>query len=180
VLVVYAHPDPESFTAFVRDRVVATLTHRGHDVDLLDLYDEGFAPEFTMEDLHAHDHHTKPPVEIVEHVERLRRARALVLVYPTWYGGPPAMLKGWFDRVFTAAVPVRNIRRLAVVTVHGSSKPVNAIGGEPGKRMIFRTLRVLCHPLAHPHWIALYGVDRATDADRGAFLARVERRVNRL
>jgi len=177
-LVVYSHPDPESFTASVRDRVVATLARQGSTVDLLDLYGEGFDPVFTVDDLRRHDEHLAPQGVIAEHVVRLHRARAVVFVYPTWYGSPPAMLKGWIDRVFTLGVPLRNIRRLVVVTTHGSSKSVNAIGGEPGKRMIFRTLRVLCHPLARPRWIALYGIDRASDADCAAFLERVERRLS--
>jgi putative NADPH-quinone reductase len=90
------------------------------------------------------------------------------------------MLKGWIDRVFTPGVPIRNVHRLVVVTTHGSTKRVNAIGGEPGKRMIFRTLRVLCHPLARSRWIALYDIDRAGADDRAAFLARVERRLTRV
>ena len=148
VLVVYAHPDPVSFTAEVRDRVVSTLTRRGQTVDVLDLYGEAFDPVFNVDDLRAHDDHLPPSGVVAEHVERLHRAGTIVFVYPTWYGGPPAMLKGWIDRVFTLGVPLRNIRRLVVVTSHGSSKGVNALGGEPGKRMIFRTLRVLSHPLA--------------------------------
>jgi putative NADPH-quinone reductase len=178
VLVVYAHPDPDSFCAHVFDRVVATLTARGHSLDVIDLYAAAFDPAFNVEDLSAHDNHTQPTGVVAEHVARLRRARVVVFVYPTWYGGPPAMLKGWIDRVFTPGVPLRNIRRLVVVTTHGSSKVVNAIGGEPGKRMIFRTLRVLCHPLARSRWIALYDTDRATDGDRAAFLTEVDRRLS--
>jgi NAD(P)H dehydrogenase (quinone) len=180
VLVVYAHPDPESFIAAVCDRVVSTLARNGHAVDVLDLYGEGFDPLFNVDDLRAHDDHLPPSGELAEHVERVRRVRVIVFVYPTWYGGPPAMLKGWIDRVFTPGAPLRNLHRLVVVASHGSSKAVNALAGEPGKRMIFRTLRVLCHPLARSRWIALYGVDRASAADRAAFIARVERRLSRV
>ena len=192
-LVVYCHPDAASFTARVRDEVVATLRSQGRTVDLLDLYADGFDPVFDLADKHAHDEHTVPPGVPTEHAERLRRAGVVVLVYPTWYGGPPAMLKGWIDRVFTPGVAyhlppgasrvragLRNVRHIAIVTTHGSSKWVNAVGGEPGKRMIRRTLRVLCHPLARSHWIALYGMDRAGDAERAAFLTRVGREISRL
>jgi NAD(P)H dehydrogenase (quinone) len=180
VLVVYCHPDPASFIAEVRGRVVSTLTRAGHPVDVVDLYSDVFDPVFNVDDLRTHDDHLPPTGVIAEHAERLRRARVIVFVYPTWYGGPPAMLKGWIDRVFSPAVPVHNIHRLVVVTSHGSSKAVNALAGEPGKRMIFRTLRVLCHPLARSRWIAMYGIDRASADDRAAFLARVERRLTRV
>lgn len=192
-LVVYAHPDPESFTAVVRDRVVEALTARGHTVDLLDLYAERFDPVFTLTDLRAHDTHTSPGGVPDVHAARLVRTRTVVFVYPTWYGGPPAILKGWIDRVFTPGVAyhlpagatrvhagLHNVRRLVIVTTHGSSKWVNVLGGEPGKRTIFRTLRVLCHPLTRCRWIALYDVDRADDGARAAFLDRVGRRVSRI
>jgi putative NADPH-quinone reductase len=177
---VYSHPDPNSFTAAVRERVLSALAREGRTVDLLDLYGETFDPVFNVEDLRVHDEHLPPSGALVEHVRRLQRATVLVFVYPTWYGGPPAMLKGWIDRVFTMDSSLHNIRRIVVVTTHGSSKLVNAFGGEPGKRMIFRTLRVLCHPLARSRWIALYGIDQASQDDCAAFLARVERRLSQL
>jgi putative NADPH-quinone reductase len=70
---------------------------------------------------------------------------------------------------------LQNVRRLVVVTTYGSSRWINAIEGEPGKRLVLRWLRVLCHPLARSRWIALYGMDSSDEAARVAFLARVER-----
>jgi hypothetical protein len=63
------------------------------------------------------------------------------------------------------------------ITTHGSSKLINALEGEVGKRMVTRTLRAVCHPLARTRWIALYGIDTASDAQRAAFLERVARRL---
>jgi putative NADPH-quinone reductase len=116
----------------------------------------------------------------------------LVLVYPTWWGGPPAILKGWLDRVWIEGVAyalpagtdrvqprLRNLRRLVVVTTHGSPKRINVIEGEPGKHLVGRQLRALCHPLARTRWIAMYGMDTADDAGRREFLTRVERRLSR-
>jgi putative NADPH-quinone reductase len=103
------------------------------------------------------------------------------------------MLKGWIDRVWVNDVAwtlpdganrlrpaLRNVRRLVAVTTHGSSKWINAIEGESGKRTLTRSLRTMCHPLARTTWLAMYGVDNASDAERLAFLDRVERRVARL
>jgi len=193
VLLVHCHPDPASFTAHLRDRAVSVLRAGGHDVDLLDLYAEGFEPELTPRDrvTHRDPPDTKP--HLADHARRLQWAEALVFVYPTWMGGQPAMLKGWFDRVWingiAYALPegadrvrplLRNIRRIVAVTTHGSSKLVNAVEGEPGKRVITRSLRVLCHRFARTSWIALYGIDRATEVERTAFVERVERRLARL
>ena len=65
------------------------------------------------------------------------------------------------------------------ITTHGSSKLVNATEGEAGKRMVTRTLRAVCHPLARTTWLAMYGVDTSTAAQRQAFLDRVERKLKR-
>ena len=100
------------------------------------------------------------------------------------------MLKGWFDRVLVKDIAfelppdsnrihakLRNVRRIVAITTHGSSKFVNALEGEVGKRMVTRTLRAVCHPFARTSWIALYGIDTATDAKKAAFLDRVGRQL---
>ena len=100
------------------------------------------------------------------------------------------MLKGWIDRVWVKDVAfdlppqssrvharLHNVRRIIAITTHGSSKLVNALEGETGKRMVTRTLRSVCHPLARTTWIAMYGVDTSSDADRRSFLDRVERKL---
>ena len=73
-----------------------------------------------------------------------------------------------------------NVRRLVVVTSHGSTKFVNALEGEGGKRVVSRALRVLCSRRCRTSWIALYDIDRAPAERRAAFLDRVERRLARL
>jgi putative NADPH-quinone reductase len=190
---VYAHPLAESFGAALRDVAVRALGAGGHIVDLLDLHADGFEPRLSRAEWQAHRVPAAPRAAVVQdHGARLRSADALVLVYPTWWGGPPAMLKGWFDRVWVEGVAyelrpgtdrvrprLRNLRRLVVVTTHGSPKRINAVEGEPGKRLVGRQLRVLCHPLARTRWIAQYGMDTADEATRRAFLARVERRLSR-
>ena len=81
----------------------------------------------------------------------------------------------------TASKPgLRNIRRLVAVTTHGSPKWINMVEGEGGKRTVTRSLRTMCHPRAHATWLAFYGVDTSSDAQRAAFLHRVERRLTRL
>jgi len=190
-VVVHCHPLADSFVAAVRDRALAGLGAAGHDVDLLDLYADGWRCE--GDDRPAAGEPSDDPV--AGHAGRLRAARALVLVYPTWWGGQPAMLKDWLDRVWpVAAGPgpsrpwpwpqgrggLRGLRRLVAVTTHGSPKWVNAIEGEAGKRVVLRQLRLDCHPLARSTWLALYGVDQSDRARKQAFLDRVGRTMARL
>jgi putative NADPH-quinone reductase len=191
-LVVYCHPLEESFVAAARDRVVAALDAGGAEVRLTDLYAEGFEPEFTPTDRARHLEPGADP-SLRHHVDDLQWCDTLILVYPTWWSGQPAMLKGWIDRVWVNGVAwtlpegtnrlrpaLRNVRRLVAVTTHGSAKWTNALEGEVGKRTLTRSLRSMCHPLTRTTWIGCYGLDTATDADRREFLDRVERRITRL
>lgn len=188
-LVVYCHPNPASLTAVARDRVVAALHERGHEVRVTDLYAIGFDPVLSAQERQRHLE-PGPDPSVADHAADLQWCAHLVLVYPTWWSGQPAMLKGWIDRVWVRDVAfdlpsesnrvharLRNVRRLTVVTTHGSSKFINAVEGEAGKRMITRTLRAVCHPLARTTWIAMYGVDTASDKQRRAFLDRVARKM---
>lgn len=193
VWVVSCHPLPDSFTAEVRVRVLTGLALAGHEVRHTDLYADDFDPAMPAVERERHlaAPETKPAV--AAYVEHLRWCDTLVFVYPTWWTGQPAMLKGFIDRTFIHGVAwdlppgadrlrprLHHIRRLAVVTTHGSSKWVNALEGEAGKRIVTRALRVLCHPLTRTSWIALYGIDRSSADDRRRFLDRVEARMARL
>jgi len=191
-LVVYCHPDDGSFVRAVRDRVTTALRSQGAEVRVDDLYAYGFDPAFTGTD---HRRHLEPGADpsLQRYVDDLLWCDTLVFVYPTWWSGQPAMLKGWIDRVWVNGVAwdlppgsdrierrLTNVRRLVAVTTHGSSKWVNAIEGEAGKRVVLRQLRLDCPPLARSTWLALYCVDQSDRARRQAFLDRVGRTMARL
>jgi NAD(P)H dehydrogenase (quinone) len=191
-LVVYCHPLDDSFISAVRDRVLAGLTAGGAEVRLTDLYADGFDPAFSASERADHLAPGTVPA-LASYAADLRWCDTLVLVYPTWWSGQPAMLKGWIDRVWVNEVAwtlpdganrlrpeLRNVRRLVAVTTHGSSKLINAIEGESGKRTITRSLRAMCHPFARTTWLGCYGIDTAPDEHRAAFLERVESRLRRL
>lgn len=188
-LVVYCHPVEDSFVGAALARVVAGLESSGAKYRVHDLYREGFEPEFTAQE---HAAHLTPGADpsVRRYADDLAWCDTLVFVYPTWWAGQPAMLKGWIDRVWVNGVAwelpaggkrvtplLRNIRRLVVVTTHGSSKLVNAIQGEGGKRTISRSLGSMCHRRSRTHWIALYGADTCSEGRRAVFLDRVERRL---
>lgn len=190
-LVVYCHPDPDSYTAAVLQRALDALRAAGHDVRLTDLYAEDFDPVLSAEERR---HHLDPGASesVSRHADDLSWCEQLVLVYPTWWSGQPAMLKGWIDRVWVRGIAwdlppgsnrvrpmLHNVHRLIAVTTHGSSKLLNALQGETGKRTVMRTMRSLCNHRARIKWVALYGVDRSTDRDRRRFLDRVASTLSR-
>ena len=124
--------------------------------------------------------------------ERLQSCEMLVLVYPTWWGAQPAILKGWFDRVWANGVAydvhedgsaptprLANVTRVIAITTHGSSKLVNSLQGEAGKRFVKRSLRVAVSRRCRISWLALYGLDRAGASDRERFVRRVSERLAR-
>ena len=191
-LVVYVHPVEGSYTSSVRDAIIQHLPSQHHEVRLRDLYAENFDPFLSATERALH--HTPPTTrpELARDVEDLRWCEAIVFVYPTWWSGLPAMLKGWIDRTWMNEVawslPVgantirprlTNIRRLVAVTTHGSSKVVNALQGEPGKRTISRSIRLMCNPWCRARWIALYGLDKSKLEDRQKHLATIGQRVAR-
>ena len=74
----------------------------------------------------------------------------------------------------------RNVRRIVVVTSHGSSKLINALEGESGKRTLTRSMRAMCSKRTRTTWCAVYGLDTAAAEKRERFLAKVERTLSRI
>ena len=185
-LVVYCHPSPTSYIAAVRDGVLAGLDAAGAESRLIDLYGEQFTPELSAAE-HAAHHLPGTDPSVADHASALQWCDVLIFVYPTWWAGQPAMLKGWFDRVWANDVAwelpdganrlrprLRNVKRIVAVTTHGSPKYINVVEGEGGKRTLTRSLRAMCHRFCRTTWLALYNLDRCSEADRIRFLARTE------
>jgi len=94
VLIVYAHPNPNSFNAALRDLAVQALSQAGHSVLLSDLYDMRFNPVLSVQELQGNLQDIQPEIE------KVRRADLLLFQFPDWWYGMPAIMKGWIDRVF--------------------------------------------------------------------------------
>ncbi|GIX11651.1 NAD(P)H-dependent oxidoreductase [Elioraea sp.] len=190
ILLVYCHPREDSFCATLRDAVRGALAARGHPVDLVDLYAEGFAPALSAEE-RARYHDEATNIDgVAHHVASLRAAEALVLVYPTWWYGMPAMLKGWFDRVWLPGVAFRlgpgaieplltNIRRIAVVTTYGSPSWLLWAIGRPDRKLVGRALRRLCARGCRLDWLSLTRMDRRDPPELASFRARVVEHFSR-
>jgi putative NADPH-quinone reductase len=100
-LVVFAHHRADSLTAAIARRVADRIEADGYSVDLLDLHGEGFDPRGRVEDEPDYGNRDKRYSEEVHaHAERLLAADRIAVVFPVWWFGLPALLKGWIDRVW--------------------------------------------------------------------------------
>ncbi len=187
VLYVFCHPLQDSFHAAVLKESLAGLKDGGHEVDLCDLYAEGFDPVLSA-DMRRRYHDTKRNQEGLEgYVKRLREAEALVLQFPVWSFGPPAMLKGWFDRMLMPGVAfdmtdpanikssLTHIRALAGITTYGRQWWTALYVGDPPRKIVKRYLPRLFAPSLRPQYHALYHMNVATDAQRKDFMVRVRK-----
>ena len=130
-LVIYAHPNPKSFSNAIRHTVVKTLREKGETVEEIDLYAMGFQPVLSGSDLAAAQKGGVVP-EIQQEQARITRSDRLVVIFPLWWGGMPAILKGYFDRVLTHGFAFKAGRggvqgllagkSVALVTATGGSK----------------------------------------------------------
>ena len=191
VLLVYCHPRADSFCAAVRDAAIMALKAAGHALEVRDLYAEGFSPTLSAEERGRYYDEGANLVGIESHAASLRRAEALLFVYPTWWFGPPAMLKGWLDRVWVPGVAFRrggpavlrpllcNIRRIGVITTYGSPRWLLWLVGWPDWRLVRRGLRPLCARGCRVDWLALTDMDTCTAPQRERFLAHVRARLSR-
>ncbi len=100
ILAVFCHPIRESFSGKMLDRLVAGLEASGHEVQVADLYREGFQPALTAED-YVQFENLPMPDDVLKEQERVEWSDALVFVFPVYWWSFPAMLKGWIDRVFS-------------------------------------------------------------------------------
>ncbi|MBW2560316.1 MAG: NAD(P)H-dependent oxidoreductase [Deltaproteobacteria bacterium] len=101
VSVILAHPDKESFNHAIAAAVVETLNQNGHAVCFHDLYQEKFDPILPTEEI---PEDAPLPPEIEKHCTEISEAEGIIVIHPNWWGQPPAILKGWVDRVIRPGV----------------------------------------------------------------------------
>jgi NAD(P)H dehydrogenase (quinone) len=191
VLVVYAHPVETSFAGALHRTVVDTLKAGGHEVDDCDLYAENFQPVLTYEErTNYHDVGlNRAPVD--SYVERLLRAEAFIIVCPIWNFGLPAILKGYFDRVFLPGVSFRlengvvspnltNIKHVVMITTYGAIRWRAFLVGDPPRKIAKRFLWSVFRTRKPPRFLALYDMNNATQEKCEAFVERVRAAMTRL
>ncbi len=192
-LVVYCHPRSDSFTAAVRDRVLEGLSQAGAEVRVQDLYAMGFDPVMGGQEHAEYEDEAINQHPVAREIVDLDWCDTLIFVYPTWWYGLPAMLKGWLDRVLVPGVAflmpdatsanirpgLTHITRLAVFTTCGASWWLTRMIGAPGRRTILRGVRLLCAKGCKTAFAAHYLMDSSTPESRAAHLAKVDRKLER-
>lgn len=191
-LVVIAHPDAASFTHAAARAAIDGLRHAGHDVDVIDLYAEGFGAALSADEHRAYA--TDEPIiddAVRRSAARVGGAEILVFCYPTWWSAMPAILKGWIDRTLVRGVAFRfderqrvrpamtHVRRVVGISTYGSSKLYVKLINDNGRRIVFRTIRANAGLFTRANWLAMYSLDTATDGQRQRFLATVRSKAER-
>lgn len=182
-MVLFAHPCAESFGTALHAQVLESLRAKDWDVDDCDLYAENFQPVLTEEERRGYHDVPDNLGPVATYVERLRAAEALILVFPVWNFGYPAILKGFFDRVFLPGVSFRledgqvlpnltHIKKLAAVTTYGGTRMRAMMAGDPPRRHFTRSIWHVCRPYKM-RYLALYDMNRVDQARRAGFLQRV-------
>jgi putative NADPH-quinone reductase len=192
VLYLYCHPLAESFHGAIRGRALAGLATAGPDVDLLDLYAEKFDPVLSEEGRRHYHDIPRNQAGLEGYIARLRRADVLVVQFPIWCFGMPAMLKGFFDRLIIPGVAfdlsdpararplLRNFKHIIGIVTYGRPRWTAMAMGDPPRRIVKRYLRWFADAHARVDYHALYHMNVASEARRAAFLNRIEAAMARL
>jgi len=122
ISIILAHPRKGSFNLAIADTAAATLRETGHSVTVHDLYEEKFDPLLPYPEI-ARDA-VLPPL-VAEHCREIASADGIVIVHPNWWGMPPAILKGWIDRVLRPGVAYRFVE-----TDSGDGIPIGLLKAE--------------------------------------------------
>jgi putative NADPH-quinone reductase len=197
VMVLHAHPVAESYNGALYNTVLETLRAKGHQVDPVDLYAENFNPVMSRQG--RLDYHNVPDnitPELKPYVDRLMAAEALVVVYPIWNYGFPAILKGYFDRVFIPGVSfvleggsspdkgklkpnLKHIRKVAFITSYGGDRWRTMLMGDPPRRFARRWGWATFGGRRPPKYLAFYDMNNATPERLKAFIEKVRRAMKR-
>jgi NAD(P)H dehydrogenase (quinone) len=194
IQVVHGHPLSDSYNAALFQRIIETLRTGGHQVFATDLYRENFQPSLTAAERGSYFDLPYDDSAIASYTETLRNVDGIVFCFPHWWFSMPAIVKGYFDRVWGPGIAfeheptggrivpkLTNIKLFGVVTSYGSPWwLVKFYAGDPGRKVLMRGLRPMCHPKAETFYLTHYDMDRSTPETRAAFLEKVAARVGRI
>jgi putative NADPH-quinone reductase len=157
ISVILAHPREGSFNHAIAETVASTLEDTGYEVSYHDLYKEGFDPILPYGEISKH---AEVGDLVKPYCEELAGADGIVIVHPNWWGQPPAILKGWLDRVFRPGVayefteddsgegvPAGLLKARAAVVFNTSNTPEErerTVFGDPLERLWRHCIFELC------------------------------------
>ena len=192
VLVIFAHPDLDSLNGQLFRASIENLEKNGHSVDKIDLYRDNFNPVLSLQERGSYFDASNRAPEVHRYAEKLAQADALILCFPTWCLGPPAILKGFFDRVMKPGVSFRidgmgdlypnlkNIKRVVSIVTYGRSRPILYWFGDPPRRMMTRYIRWFISKSAKVSYYGLYNLHKPNLKKIKNFQHRVLSEIDRL
>lgn len=195
LLIIFSHPSSESYGAAIYELACRTLKAAGHELRTHDLYREGFDPVLSTQEWS--DYLSNPGVNIrkhADHIADIKWAEGLIVIYPTWYYGPPAMLKGWLERIWLPGVTfeiadakqrrpksmMQNIHLFVGITTSGSPWWWIRLIRDPGRSLWTRGLRPIFNTRCKFVWRQIYNMNHTTEKDRISFLNKVEKALKKL
>ena len=192
---VYAHPAADSYHASLHQRILRTLEARGDEVIDFDLYAMKFDPMLGAEEWHGHgEPPAPPPQDLRVYIEALQWAEACVFCFPTWWSGMPAILKGYFDRVWRPGIAfeqppggglikpaLSNLTRMGVVTTCGSPWFYNKLlMQDPARKVLLRGSKATCAGRGVKHlYLTQHSIYDISLEAREHFAQNVEQRFAR-
>lgn len=190
-LVVIAHPLADSLCNFLAVNAIEHLVKNGHEVVEENLYDADFKPALTADERRSY-YGEFDTSQVSDSISRLQEADALVLVFPTWWFGFPAILKGWFDRVWAPGIAFENaddlsaikpkldkLRNVLVITTLGSPWWVDRlVMFRPVKRIVKLALLGACAKSAKLDFLSLYSSERLTSNSVEKFVGKITAKIN--
>jgi NAD(P)H dehydrogenase (quinone) len=186
-LIVVAHPIPKSFVSTLANAACESARLAGHDVRVQNLYTDDFPPALTVAERESYyagfDYSA-----ISKDVENLQWAEALIILFPTWWFGFPAILKGWFDRVwgpeiaFDHAVnmgPIRprltGLKKTLAITTVGSPWWVDwLVMRRPVRRVLKTAILGTCAPACHLDFLSFYKTEKLSSESVATAVNRVK------
>ncbi len=185
IVVVLGHPSADSYCAAIFERIILALDSQStHTVTAIRLASEKFATAMSTAERVAYE--TGEPLindDTKHHAEVLLQAEALIFVYPTWWSGLPAQLKGWLERVFVLGVAFRfnknskirpnlyNVRHIIGVSTYGSPWRYVKLINDNGRRTLTRAIRMSTGLRTRTMWRGIYALDTCTQQQREKFIA---------
>lgn len=189
-LVVIAHPLEDSLCKHLAKEAIAHLKAKGYEITVKDLYAESFAPALTPAERQSYFTKKFDSSVLEQDLKQLKETQSLVLIFPTWWFGFPAILKGWFDRVWApgyaydhadnnkAILPkLDNLVEMKVITTLGSPRWVDLlILRQPVRRVLKTAILGTCAPKCRFQMLSLYGSESLSKEKVDRFIRKIRTR----
>ncbi|WP_151804091.1 NAD(P)H-dependent oxidoreductase [Acinetobacter bereziniae] len=190
-LVVIAHPINDSLCHRMAKTAIASLIANGHEVVVEDLYAADFAPALTYEECLSYYGPAFDQTAVKQKIDDLLSVEALILVFPTWWFGFPAILKGWFDRVWAPGIAynhssdlgaiqpkLNHLKYTLAITSLGSPWWVDRlIMWQPVKRILKIALLGTCAPNSQLYMLSIYKAEKLSQAQVDSYLKRIQSKI---